>query len=192
MPTCPGPPAHEWKPTRPGRPPKYCPEHNPNAKSEEKVMSGTRKPPGGMRKPPRVESEAPSEPPTRRVAPPGTNPGTQSRLKAEKAVKQSDAQQMEPVWPLTVGGRPMCRIEFSAAELIPTGDYANVSVGPARITAFVDLDRAIADDQAYFSNPERANLVKAINELAEMVEGDVIAIQRNIVLEALQRANGNS
>jgi hypothetical protein len=86
----------------------------------------------------------------------------------------------------------MCRIEFSAAELIPTGDYANVSVGPARITAFVDLDRAIADDQAYFSNPERANLVKAINELAEMVEGDVIAIQRNIVLEALQRANGNS
>lgn len=127
----------------------------------------------------------------RRLPPPGTRPGAQSRTKAESAVRQADAQQTEPIWPLTPRGRPMCRIEFSAAELIPTGDYANVSIGPARITAFVDLDRQVEDDEAYFSQSERANLVKAINELAEMVEGDVIAIQRNIVLEALQRANGN-
>ena len=92
-------------------------------------------------------------------------------------------------------GRPLARIEFSASELIPTGQYANVSIGPARITAFIDLSRDNDDGEAYFSEGERANLVKAVNELAEMVERDVVAVQRNLVLESIQdqkSTDGNS
>jgi hypothetical protein len=129
----------------------------------------------------------------RRLPPPG-KADTQSRAKADNAAKQAEAQQVEAAWPMGVNGRPMARIEFSAAELVPTGQYANVSIGPARITAFVDLSRVTEDDEPYFSDAERWNLTKAVNELAELVERDVIAVQRNLVLESIQeqRSDGNS
>jgi hypothetical protein len=78
----------------------------------------------------------------------------------------------------------MAKIEFSASELIPTGQYANVTVGPIRITAYVDLSRN--GDGSYFTERERDTLVKAANELAEMAERDVIGVQRGLVLESLQ------
>jgi hypothetical protein len=212
---CPGPPEHEFLyPSKRGRPPKFCDEHKGNSKSDgEKKMTETRKPPPGAarpappapgvtRKPPRVsapekgELDEPTENTSgnatmtesgsiKRLPPPG-KADTQSRAKAENAAKHADAQQTDTSWPLGANGRPMARIEFSASELIPTGQYANVSVGPARITAFVDLHRAVDDGEAYFSQPERDNLVKAVNELAEMVERDVVAVQRNLVLESIQ------
>lgn len=193
----------------------HGPNAKSDGKKEGNKVSETRKPPpkpgekarpappapGATRKPPRVAppDKGPLDEPTenktgnatmdesgaiKRLPPPG-KPDTQSRVKAENAVKRADAQQPDTSWPVGANGRPMARIEFSASELIPTGQYANVSVGPARITAFVDLGRSDNGD-AYFSEEERDNLVKAVNELAEMVERDVVAVQRNLVLESIQ------
>jgi hypothetical protein len=112
-----------------------------------------------------------------------------SRAKAEAAHKQTDAQQKlvdADSWPRGVNGTPMIRAEMAASELIPTGQYANVSVGPARLTFFIDVDREIPDEQTFFSASQRATIAKALNEGAEIVEGDVIAVQRNIVMESMQ------
>ena len=101
---------------------------------------------------------------------------TQSRTKAETAAKQANRQQ-EIVegdgWPRTPGGLPMVKITMVAAELIPTGQYANVSVGPCQITCFID-----PDSPAPFSEAQRENMAAALNQLAEIVEGDVVSVQR--------------
>jgi hypothetical protein len=123
---------------------------------------------------------------------------TGSRGKAEKAADRSDAEiervKAEPLvevgasggWPTGSKGTPMMHAEMSAAELIPTGQYANVSVGPARVHFLIDPDRELRDDEDYFSPQQRATIAKALNEAAEIVEADVIAVQRNIVLESMQ------
>ena len=112
-------------------------------------------------------------------------PDTKSRAKAESAAKRTN-EQVETVdsegWPRNPAGMPMVKVTMTASELIPTGQYANVSVGPAQITAYVDPDaEEIFDDQ------QRANLAKALNDLAEIVEADVVAVQRVLVLESLQQ-----
>jgi hypothetical protein len=84
-------------------------------------------------------------------------------------------------------GSPMIQAEMSAAELIPTGQYANVSVGPARLHFWIDPDRELKPGESYFSEEQRDTVTKALNEAAEMVEGDVIAVQRNLVLESMQQ-----
>lgn len=130
----------------------------------------------------------------RKLPRPGT-PDVGSRARAQTAADRAVAQQPEDAIPRGRKGRPMARIEFSASELIPTGQYANVSVGPARVVAWIDLDREVSDGDTYFTKQETENLVKALNELAEKVEYDVVAVQRNVVLENLQddsRQNGNS
>jgi vacuolar-type H+-ATPase subunit H len=122
-----------------------------------------------------------------------------SRSKAEQATERTN-QQIETTdseaWPRGVNGAPMVKILMTASELIPTGQYANVSVGPAQITAFVDPDRVTVDEDgreiAYFSEEQRGTLAKALNELAEIVESDVVAVQRNLVLESLQDSNGGN
>ena len=108
---------------------------------------------------------------------------------AEKARASADSES----WPLGTDGQPMMKITMTAAELIPTGQYANVSVGPAQITAFVDQNRVIKDGDAYFSDDQRTTMAKALNELAEIVEADVVAVQRNLVMESMQEtvSNGN-
>lgn len=108
---------------------------------------------------------------------------------AEKARESADSES----WPIGVDGQPMMKITMTAAELIPTGQYANVSVGPAQITAFVDQNRTIKDGDAYFTDDQRTTMAKALNELAEIIEVDVVAVQRNIVMEAMQGqvSNGN-
>lgn len=108
---------------------------------------------------------------------------------AEKARESADSES----WPIGTDGQPMMKITMTAAELIPTGQYANVSIGPAQITAFVDQDRVIKDGDAYFSDDQRSTMAKALNELAEIVESDVVAVQRNIMMESMQDqvSNGN-
>jgi hypothetical protein len=111
-------------------------------------------------------------------------PDTQSRTKAETSAKQAELQQESAqgnAWPTTPDGRPMVQIKMTAAELVPTGQYANVSVGPCQITAFID-----PDNSAPFSDVQRENMAAALNQLAEVVEGDVVAVQRNLVMESIQ------
>jgi hypothetical protein len=121
-------------------------------------------------------------------------PARKSRQKAEstsekanKEIKRVKEEPLDSEVPVNTNGVPMIRAEMSAAELIPTGDFANVSVGPARIHFFIDPDRELRDDEDYFTPAQRATITKALNEAAEIVEADVVAVQRNIVLESLQQ-----
>lgn len=118
-----------------------------------------------------------------------------SRAKAENAsarandeIKRQEARPVRsPVgWPVGSAGSPMIMAEISAAELVPTGQYANVSVGPARLHFLIDPDREIAEDESYFTSEQRAVMSQALNEAAEIVESDVIAVQRSLVLNSLQ------
>lgn len=131
----------------------------------------------------------------RKLPAPGT-PDVQSRAKAETAANRNTAQQpdSDQSWPRGISGRPMAKIEYSASELVPTGQYANVSVGPARITTFVDLDIKTDPEDGIFSKRELQILTQAANELAEIVEANVVAVQRSLVLESLQEqlSNGKS
>lgn len=112
------------------------------------------------------------------------NADTQSRTKAEVASKQATSQQAVVEgdgWPRTSDGRPMVKLTMTASELIPTGQYANVSVGPCQITAFVDPEAP-----SPFTEAQRENMAAALNQLAEIVEGDVVSVQRNLVMESIQ------
>jgi len=114
--------------------------------------------------------------------------GAKARAAAERANEQTRMVDADS-WPRGVSGQPMMKITMTASELIPTGQYANVSVGPAQITAFVDADRLL-EGEAYFSQQQRQVIAQALNELAEIVEGDVVAVQRNLVMESMQEQIG--
>lgn len=116
------------------------------------------------------------------------NEDTGSRAKAKAAHDRTEGQQPSPqeIVPLNVNGRPMHKISMCASELIPTGQYANVSIGPATVTAYVDPDRVVGEGESYFSDDEASTIVAAMNQLAEIVEVEVLAVQRNLVLESLQ------
>jgi hypothetical protein len=182
-----------------GRPPKRCDTHKTTklpAEGESKVPQAPRpRPKPGVFAPPveKPEAEAQEKPQASPSVPPAATPDVQSRAKAESAAKRArdNTDAAELSWPTNASGKPLAKITMTASELIPTGQYANVSVGPAQITAFVDLDRT---SEKYFSDQENETLTKAMNELAEIVERDVIAVQRNIVLESIQEQltqNGN-
>lgn len=119
-------------------------------------------------------------------------PDTQSRVKGEQAQRRAESVQGEELWPRGIKGRPMIKLEFAASELIPTGQYANVTVGPVRATGFIDLDRDLDEDEPYFSQREADMIIKAANELAEHIEGSVVAVQRDIVLDNLQNDDDKS
>lgn len=74
-------------------------------------------------------------------------------------------------WPVGEDGLPMAQISFTSSDLIPTGEYANVTIGPVTITKFI---------------PASADAAKELNALADIVEGDVIAEQRELVMDQLQ------
>jgi hypothetical protein len=120
---------------------------------------------------------------------------TGSRAKAEAAherTKQHVEMTAPEDWPRGINGQPMMKVCMTASELIPTAQYANVSVGPAQITAFIDPDRVLETDdegnsKPYFSPSQREVVAQALNELADVVEVDVIGVQRNLVLESMQR-----
>lgn len=108
---------------------------------------------------------------------------TGSRIKAQTSAARHDAEESAASsgWPMTPDGRPMAKVEMAASELIPTGQYANIVVGPGRLTVFVD-----PRDADPFPEAERENVAKAMNLVADLVEVDVIAVQRALVLEAMQ------
>lgn len=106
---------------------------------------------------------------------------TKSRLQADHAANQGEKQSAIGGIPITADGRPMVLIEMAAAELIPTGQYANVSVGPAKISWWID---PLADEP--ISDGEKQTVAKALNDIAEICEVDVVAVQRNLVLESIQ------
>lgn len=97
---------------------------------------------------------------------------TRRRAAAPNATeRRGKRQSVETVnWPVDDDGQPMAQISLAASELIPTGDYANVVVGPVMVTKFVK-DEKLGD---------------RLNELAEVVESDCIAEQRELVLNSLQ------
>lgn len=128
-------------------------------------------------------------------------PDKGSRAKAEAAherandeITRANAQPSDSPaeWPRGANGTPMMKAEMAAAELIPTGQYANVSVGPARIHFLIDPDRELGPDESYFSDQQRDTIARALNEVAEIAEGDVVAVQRNLVLESLQEQVSNN
>lgn len=124
------------------------------------------------------------------------NADKQSKQKASAAMAQAEKARESAnseSWPVGENGQPMMKVTMTVAELLPTGQYANVSIGPAQVTAFVDPDRAVKSGDAYFTQDERSTISKALNELAEVVEFDVLAVQRNLVLESMQNqvTNGN-
>lgn len=153
-----------------------APRRRPGSKKDEKTAEQ------------KEEQQAPPKPDTP-LADTLAKPEEKSRAKAESA-KQRANHQLDSIdsdsWPRGANGQPMMRVLMTASELIPTGQFANVSIGPAQITAFVDTQRVLEAEEPYFSVEERATLAQALNELAEIVEGDVVAVQRNLVLENLQ------
>ncbi len=131
----------------------------------------------------------PPAPKPKRPAPGRTNPtlassigagDTKSRPKAELAAKRADEAMGDPV-PLAADGKPLVNIQMAASEIIPTGQYANVAVGPAKISWWID-----PRDPNPISDEEKANVAKALNDIAEICEIDVVAVQRNLVLESIQ------
>lgn len=94
-------------------------------------------------------------------------------------------------WPKGSAGTPMIKAEMAASELIPTGQYANVTVGPVRLSFLIDPDRKLSEGEGYFSQEQKDTIAQALNEAAEIVEGDVVAVQRNLVLENLQESVGS-
>ena len=122
---------------------------------------------------------------------------TGSRKKAELASEQANQEiqrdeREQEEWPVGVNGKPMIKAEMAASELVPTGQYANVTIGPCRVHFFIDPDRELADGESYFSDAQRATIAKALNEAAELVEADVVAVQRSLVLESIQQQIGDT
>lgn len=109
----------------------------------------------------------------------GSGKGTRAQAigNAERANSQQDSEGI----PRAADGFPLVKISMAAAELIPTGQFANISIGPALIEWYIDPrdDEPITSDQL-------SNASRALNQLAELVEVDVVAVQRNIVLESMQ------
>ena len=105
-----------------------------------------------------------------------------SRQKAEEShkrtAKASDEAQED--WPVSDDGRPLVKISVCAAELLPTGQFANISVGPAQITAFID-----PADEEPFSKSDKDNIASALNQLSDIVQVDVIGVQRTMILTSM-------
>lgn len=109
-------------------------------------------------------------------------PATKSRAKAEAAHKRGASVAADPASvPVAADGYPLVKIAIAASELIPTGSFANICVGPATIEWYIDP----REDEP-ISSAELENTAKALNQLAEVVEIDVIAVQRNLTLESMQ------
>jgi hypothetical protein len=101
-----------------------------------------------------------------------------SRSKAESA-KERNQHEAEG-WP-TINGKPMVKIQMQASEIVPTGQYANVAIGPAVVTAFIDPEQPGGMDATHLEN-----IAEAVNDLAQLVERDVVAVQRSLVQQSLQ------
>lgn len=82
-------------------------------------------------------------------------------------------------WPVDEDGTPMAMISMAASELVPTGKFANVTIGPATITKFV-------------RDGDGDHLAAEVNVLAETIEQKVIAEQREILNDGLKAGKPKS
>lgn len=107
--------------------------------------------------------------------PASKEPKDESKAKVTVTASQPiDASGCVPIDPAT--GLPLIEITVSASEKVPTGDYANVDVGPVTMKKWI---RDPQDDDA---------LVEQINDMCELIEVGVVAEQRELVLQSLQNA----
>jgi hypothetical protein len=82
-------------------------------------------------------------------------------------------------WPRDLRNKPMIKITCAAAELIPTVQYGNVTVGPVTVTRFV---RDLGDENEL----EPEDLLKQINDVQTVCERAVAEERQSI--QALMRS----
>lgn len=115
------------------------------------------------------------------------NADEKSRQKAKAAAERSQAVMDQAVAsgegkiPLTGDGRPMARILVGGAELIPHGQYANISCGPAVFELWVD---PLADKPV--SEEVKAGLAQAANEMFDALYADVLSVQRALIQTSIE------
>lgn len=91
------------------------------------------------------------------------------------------AANLEPAnWPVDAEGDPLVEISFQAHELIGLENFSNITIGPAVIRTLVSRNK-----QNPFSERQLANIASGLNQIAQTVEVDVIAEQRQIALATL-------
>lgn len=103
---------------------------------------------------------------------------------AKSAERQAEVSTVEP-WPVDEHGEPMVKISMQSQELLGSGhegipDYSSITIGPAKIEAFVSKS-----SRNPFSDAELKNVASALNQLSEVVESDVVAEQRQLALDGL-------
>lgn len=93
------------------------------------------------------------------------------------AAKAKATNEQNPLgfnWPTDTEGKPMVMISMSAQELVPTGNYANVTIGPATVVKFVEDG---AEDEI------REDILTLSTKIIEPALGE----RREAVLAALQQ-----
>ena len=94
---------------------------------------------------------------------------------AERALEQQVVH--AGALPLDEQGDPMVEVSFNATELIGLKDYSNIVVGPATVRTLVSRNT-----RNPFSEQQLKNIASALNQIAQAVEEDVVAEQREIAL----------
>jgi hypothetical protein len=61
--------------------------------------------------------------------------GAQQRATLERVEKTNTIDEHD--WPRDVFGTPLLRVSVSQSELIPTAQYANVTLGPVQVVGFI-------------------------------------------------------
>lgn len=95
--------------------------------------------------------------------------GPEQRATMAQSLKGSVTMPSDYDWPRDENGKPMIKVSCGAAELIPTVQYGNVTVGPVIVTCFVP-DR---DDDADLL--AQINRVQSVCERAVADERQTVA-----------------
>lgn len=124
---------------------------------------------------PASPSIAKEEPKSRQKAAVATKTGEQQQALAERSAGLT----VSP--PLTADGRPLAKITVAGAELIPHGQFANISCGPAMFEIWVD-----PLDEEPVSNEVADGLAKAANKVFDALYGDVLSVQRALIQKSIE------
>lgn len=119
----------------------------------------------------------PKKSPAKKASVPAKKPPAKKEVEPKSKEKSSATTAVVAAGPTFMDpdtGLPLIEISVCASELIPTGEYANVTVGPVRMTKYI---RDPQDDDT---------LVEMINDMCELIEVGVVAEQRELVLQSLQ------
>jgi hypothetical protein len=122
---------------------------------------------------PAAKGIAQEEPKSRQKAKLAADTGKQQMDLAERSASEGGP-------PLTADGRPLAKITVAGAELIPHGQFANISCGPAMFEIWVDpLDEEpVSDEMA-------SGIAKAANKVFDALYGDVLSVQRALIQKAI-------